>query len=242
MKVLLFLCMLCFTGHIVLAQDVRPATDAEKLFVGKVEQRISQLMANTAASMSGNWKIKFDPNKAEQQSINIAEHAGKAHEYRCFFSMEYIATPTETKAMNIELAKYFESMAKKENAAEGKLHDPSLKYSIEVSAVINPYDFSPIDVQKAAAMGGTVDLPASVLTFFRSKELGTSAPSYSVYLGDYTLVNTNGKQMLEENHATTTICTDVRTMRIDIRSNPGVAELFLHKLDLAACNRIIQEL
>lgn len=242
MRAFLLFIMLCFTGTLLFAQSSRPVTDTEKAFVKKVEQRMSQLLTGAAKTMTGNWRIEFKADKSNQEQVNTLQHDGKPHEFMCSLSMEYIATPAEKTAMDAELATYFKNQPKKETDAGSRLNDPSLKYSIEVTAIINPYSFTPVDVQQVSTPGGTINVPGSVLTMFRNKELGTGAPYYSLYLGDYTLVNENGKQLLKENFGKSADCTNARTLLIEVHSNPAVADLFISKLNLTAFNRIIQDL
>ncbi len=203
---------------------------------------MSLLLGDAAKKMAGDWMIEFNADKSSQQQVNILQHDGKPHEFRCSLSMEYIATPAEKAAMDDELALYFKNQPKKETAAGSRLNDPSLKYSIEVTAIINPYSFTPVDVQQVSTLGATTNVPGSVLTLFRNKELGTGTPYYSLYLGDYHMVNENGKQLLKESFGKISDCTNARTMLIEVHSSPAVADLFISKLDLTAFNRLLQDL
>ena len=243
MRVIFFLILLCFSVASLTAQNNSgPASDAEKAFVRKLEQRIAPILVTAGKSMPGQWMIHINTNNEDQGAINIAQHKGRPHEFRCSLSMEYMATKTESAALQKEMVDHNKSMSKAAIIDGSRLNDPSLKYSIEVSIVINPYQFTPVNVQQYAAPGGATTEPGTALTLFRTKELGPGAPYYALYIGDYNLSNKNGKQVLEENFGTSTDCCNARTMVIEVHSSQTVANAFIGKLNLPALNRIIKEL
>ena len=243
MRVIFFLILLCFSVASLTAQNNSgPASDAEKAFVRKLEQRIAPILVTAGKSMPGQWMMHINTDNRDQAAINIAQHNGRPHEFRYSLSMEYILTKAASATLQQELANHNKSMSKAAIIEGSRLNDPSLKYSIEVSVVINPYQFTPVDVQQFAAPGEITTEPGTALTLFRTKELGPGAPYYALYIGDYTLSNKNGKQLLEENFGKTTDCCNARTMVIEVHSSQTVANNFIGKLNLPALNRIIKEL
>ncbi len=242
MRVFFLSLLICVAGTPLVAQDARQATATEKAFTQKLEQRMSQILGTAAKSMPGQWTIHFDAGSAKEALINNAQHNGRPHEFRLSLSMEYSPTKQESAAMEKELAEYYKGMSKKDIIAGKRQNDPTLKYSIEITAIINPYNFTPVDVQQLSSLGGTVDVMGTALTLLRTKDLGAAAPYYSLYIGDYKTTNTNGKKLLEENFTSTTDCCNARTMLIEIHSGQATTNSFISKLDLPGLNRIIQEL
>lgn len=240
MKVFFLSILLSLSAAGLSAQDnSRPATDAEKAFMQKLGQRMSQILGTAGKTMPGQWLTHF---KTDNAAINITQHQGRPHEFRCSFSMEYVASKAESASMQQEMARHNKSMSKADINAGSRLNDPSLKYSIEVSVLINPYQFTPVDVQQLSALGGTAAVPGTVLTLLRTKELGVGAPYYSLYFGDYDLRTKNGKQFLVENFSNSTDCCNARTMLIEVLSNPTVANDYIGNLNLPALTAIIKEL
>ena len=239
MRVFFLSLLICVAGIPLFAQDTRPVTEAEKAFTQKLEQRISQLLTTSAKLMPGNWSMHFQADKSSV--VNNTQHNGRPHEFRCSLSMEYTATKQEQAAMEKELALHYKNMSQKDIISGSRENDPTLKYSIEVVAIINPYGFTPVDIEQVAGLGGTAIVPGTALTLFRTKNLGVSSPFYSLYIGDYKTTNTNGKKLLEENFTSTLACCDARTMLIEVHSSQSMANSFISKLDMPALNRIIQE-
>lgn len=241
MRVFFLSLLISVAGLPLFAQNARPATEAEKAFTQKLEQRMSQLLAATAKSLPGNWSIHFNADK-NGSLVDKTRHNGRPHEFRCSLIMEYNATKEEQAAMDKELAQHFKSMSKQDRLFGSRQNDPTLRYSIEITAIVNPYAFSVVDVDQLAALGGTVTMPGAALTLLRTKSLGVSAPYYSLYIGDYKTTNTSGKKLLEENFTSTPDCCDAKTMIIEVHSSQAMANSFIGKLDIPALNRVIQDL
>ena len=203
---------------------------------------MQQILNKAANGMGGKWIIKFSSNKDKQQQIDKVLHDGRQHELKCYLTMEYIPAENEKKQIGQAIDLYYKAIGKREPTAAEKLNDPTLNYFINVTAVINAYDFTPFDLQKAASLGGSSNIPGTVSSIFRTKELGTGTPYYSLYIGDYKQTNINGVENLTTNLPALPECTNVRTIHFEVHSNLAVARDFISKLDLAAINRMIQEL
>lgn len=63
-----------------------------------------------------------------------------------------------------------------------------------------------------------------------------------LHVGDYKQTNINGVEILTENFSTSPICTDVRTINLEVHSSMFTARNFISKLDLTALTRMIQDL
>jgi|GEM_PF-5284993 len=240
MRVFFLSLLICVAGIPLFAQEARPATEAEKLFTQKLEQRMSVILGTAAKSMPGQWSIHFHADK--NATVNNAQHNGRPHEFRCSLSMEYMATKEEQAAMEKELAQHFKNMSKKDMMAGSRENDPTLRYSIEVTVIVNPYSFTPVDIQQRESLGSTSTVWGTALASLRTKDLGPSAPYYSLYIGDYKTTDNNGKTLLEENFSSTPDCCNARTMLIEVHSSQATANSFVSKLDMPGLNRIIQEL
>ena len=242
MRVFFLSLLICMAATPLFAQGTRPATEAEKAFTQKLEQRMTRILSTAAKSMPGQWTIHFNEGKINEVVVNTAQHTGRPHEFRLSLSMEYSPTSQEKAAMEKELIQFHRGMSKKDIIAGNRQNDPTLRYAIDVTAIINPYNFSPVDVQQVASLGGTTEVMGTALTTFRTKDLGPSAPFYSLYIGDYKTTNTSGKKLLEENFVSTPDCCNARTMIIEVHSSQAIANNFVSKLDIPGLNRIIEEL
>lgn len=240
MRVFFLFLLLSVAGIPLFAQDNRAATAAEKAFIQKLEPRMEQILATAAKSMPGQWSIHFDAGKTNE-TVNNAQHKGRPHEFRLLLSMEYSATAQEKESMEKELAQFYKGMSRKDIIAGNRQNDPTLKYAINVTAIINPYNFTPVDVQQVAGLGGTTDVIGTALTTFRTIDLGVAAPSYTLYIGDFKTTDTDGKKLLEENFTSTPDCCNARTMIIEVRSSQPMVNSFISKLDIPGLNRILQE-
>lgn len=223
----------CATAAPLFAQDGKSATGSEKGFSENLRQRMTQILGTAAKSMPGQWTIHFDAARDNDLA--------NKNEFNISLSMEYSPTHQEKLAMEKELAAFQKSMSKKDIIAGNRQNDPTLRYAIEITASINPRNFTPVDLQQAAALGGTIEVMGTALTTLRTKDLGTAAPYYSLFIGGYKTTNTNGKKLLEENFVASPVCCDARAILIEIHSSQVTANNFISKLDIPGLNRIIQE-
>src|SRR5207244_3285724 len=153
-------------------------------------------------AMPGNWMMHFDGGNIDHTSVDATQYNDRPYEYRCSFSMEYIATKIESDAMQKKLTQRNKTMTKQQIIAGDRTNDPTLKNSIEVSIVVNPYQFAPVSVSQASTLGGVAFIPGTALTLYRTKDLGPGTPHYTLYIGEYKIVDRNGKGMLEETFTT----------------------------------------
>ena len=240
-KIILLIAAFSINGAVNAQNNLRALTSAEEGFVQKIESNMQQVLNKAAGEMTGKWIIKFSVDPYMGKQIDKYRHDGRPHQFRCSLSMEYVPTDKERVEMDREINNYYKVIGNREPNAAERLHDPTLKYSINISAVVNDYGFEPVDLQKAAGLGGAANIPGTVASMFRTKDLGTGVPYYSLYMGDYKKTNSNGVEKLVENFTPSPECTNVRTVNIDVHSSLSVAQLFISKLDLAAINRMILE-
>lgn len=242
MRKIILLIILVASYSFVDAQNNQRALSASELsFIKNVQERLQQLFSKTASAMKGNWIIKFTGDPDMNKPVELSLHNGRPHELTCNFSMEYKPTDLERKEMDHEIAFFYNKIGKRQPTASERINDPSYKFSINIIARVNNPLTQPVDVLKATALGGTANFPGAVFSIYRTENLNTGAPYFTLYLGEFKKTTTDGREMIMEGFTETPLCTKVRTIELEVHSNLPLAREFISKLDLAALNRLIRD-
>lgn len=220
----------------------RNITPEEEQFVQLVEKRVYANLRNAAQKMGAKWKIdNLKTNEFQRTAVDDVVHKNRPHEVRIEFHMEFIpADDEELGKLDGEIDTFAQKVGRMEQVPAALMRsNPAFKRELSAQVIVNYVGFMPMSLKAASALGEVINVPGTVFSYLRWKDVGAEAPKRILYLGEFRRGPYKGEERLLEAFAKTPDCRDVRTVIVEVSANETVSDQFIKALDLKDLNALV---
>ncbi len=230
----------------VVPAQFRQTTEAERAWDQQVVSEFEKILTNAAGKMSQPWVYKFDPeyHGYQRDEIDVSVCGFLPHELRCSILLTFPGESEAAQKLELEGNRYAEiSDSLTAIGQQNTLENPWDRTEIYVDVVVNYYGLAQmaIDTTKLNVNEKILQMPGAVLSVYQVYPGSSSRPTTMCWFGEVpfksnpsTIPNYSPSRLINR--------TDVKNVILTIHTAPALAQEFYQNLDVAAIQRIIDNM